>query len=478
MQTKTETNRQDPRKTLADKARETIEKAGLSLPKERRPRIGVAISGGPDSVALLSVGLSMGWEIEALHCNFHLRGAESDRDQSFVEELCGKSGIRLSTIDFDVTSRMTTQRGESVEMACRELRYEWFGRMARELHLDFIALGHHSDDNVETFILNALRGCGLAGVKGIPFRRGIFIRPLLKATRGEILAYLKEKGLVYVTDSTNAETEYGRNRVRNIILPTIESQFPGGTTRLAATAGILADQHRLFLSLLEERRRRYVGPAGELYLAKLIESENKEIAPTLLYHLLDGDLEPDRIDRLISSAGNSGKIYSGKDGREYLLDRGILSILPHGKASGSATERQQLPDFDIESLKSAPMTIATGIDGITYEARIISGSEFHPRRDPSYAWFDAGKISCTRLFTRLAAKGDRIEPFGMGGSTLVSDIFSDNKLSFTDKGRQLVVTDEEKIIWIPGLRNSRHYPVSPASENILELHMLNVAKKS
>ncbi len=466
-----------PHKTkLIEKVKSTLDKAALKLDRADK-RIGIALSGGADSVALLSVCLEMGWEVDALHCNFHLRGEESDRDQRFVTELCGRLGVGLSTISFNVASRMANTN-ESVEMACRELRYEWFAEMARKLHLDYIAIGHHRDDNAETFLLNALRGCGIAGVKGIPFQRGIYIRPLLDVSHQEILAYLEESGLPHVTDSTNAENEYGRNKIRNMILPEIEEHFPGGSRLIAKTARILSDQHRLLISLLKEKREKYVDRDGRIFVARLLENEDPDVVSSLLYHLLDGELEADRIDRLIACAGNSGKIYAGRDGNEYLFDRGILSLLPDNRQSDRETFTYEFPTLTINALKATPYRIDTGVDGMTIEARIVTRNEFKPLRDPSYAWFDTTLLSCGTIRFRHSVRGDRIEPFGMKGSTLVSDIFSDNKLSFNDKKKQLVMTAEDMIIWIPGLRNSRHFPVTVSTENILELHMLNVAKKS
>lgn len=476
MPTTTDSYKKEIRINFLNSVKTTIEKEGICGNKTSTPKVGIALSGGADSVALLSVCLELGWKVCALHCNFHLRNEESNRDQQFVEALCRNLNVTLYTIDFDVNLRRH-ETGESIEMACRELRYDWFRTMAREHKLDFIALGHHRNDNVETFLLNALRGCGLAGVKGIPQRRDIFIRPLLSVSREEILNYLNAMSLSYVTDSTNAETEYGRNKIRNIILPNIEEQFPGATARLAATTATLADQYRLFQKLINEKAQIYKGENGEIFLSNLLADEDRQTASTLLYHLLDGAIDSDRIERLIASSENSGKIYEGHNGICHLLDRGALIPINSSEAAAYTTWSVTLPKLSAEELQNSPIIISLHDNESFLSAKIIKRDDFHPTRDANYAWFDAEILSSADLTFRNPAIGDRIEPFGMNGSKLLSDIFSDNKLSLTDKQKISILTDGTNILWIASLRQSRHYAVTDSTENILELHILNIAKK-
>lgn len=477
MPTTTNSHKTAVRIRFINDVKKALERGGFDHKKLVTPNVGVALSGGADSVALLSVCRELGWGITALHCNFHLRGNESNRDQQFVESLCRDLNIELHTIDFNVEARRLST-GESIEMACRELRYEWFSKMANELTLDFIALGHHRDDNIETFLLNALRGCGLAGVKGIPRQRDIFIRPLLSISREEILKYIDASNLSFVTDSTNTETEYGRNKIRNIILPVIEEQFPGAADRLAATTATLTYQYNLFQKLLHEKAKSYKGENNEILLSKLLTDEEHETAATLLYHLLNGDLERDRIERLITSSGNSGKIYEGHSGRNYLLDRGALYPIDNNNIKTKITWTSRLPKLNIEELKFKPILIPIRENGLTLEVKVISRDEFSPTRDTNFAWFDAEQLSSAKITFRNHIIGDRIEPFGMSGSKLLSDLFSDNKLSLSDKQNIAIMTDETNIIWIPGLRTSRHYAVTNSTKNIIELHILNIAKKS
>ena len=174
----------------------------------------VALSGGADSVALLLLMHEAGYRIEAAHCHFGLRGEESDRDARFAADLCRRLGVRLHTVRFD-TRAEARSHGESIEMAARRLRYTWFADLLRRHDLSAVCVAHHMDDDVETMLLNLVRGTGIHGLTGMAYARPGVVRPLLDATRADILAYLAARGQDYVTDSSNADTAYKRNLVRH-----------------------------------------------------------------------------------------------------------------------------------------------------------------------------------------------------------------------------------------------------------------------
>lgn len=455
-----------------EKIRHYMRENGIDRLLSDNPKVGIALSGGPDSMAMLHLAVELGWHTVALHCNFGLRGEESERDEDFVTRHCMDAGIELHKVCFDVWKRMR-DTGESTEMACRELRYAWFREIASEKGLQAIALGHHMNDNIETFMLNALRGCGTGGGKGIPPTRDIFIRPLLCLSRREILHYLEEKGIPSVTDSTNAANDFSRNKLRNIILPAIEECFPGGGRRLDMTSRNIARDNRLLQSLVNEKRARYTCPDGSIAARLLFETERE--GATLLYHILSGDLDLETIIKIQRSIQSSGKFHTGRSGQRYLLDRGMLIPL---RDKSSATDLHLTIDRDELKATGETALLIPGTD-MRLNARLLTRQEFAPRRDASFAWFDAAILSQGgELTIRHTRTGDRIKPFGMKGSRLLSDIFTDCKLSVTDKERQTVVCLGEEIIWIPGIKNSRLHTVGSEVENILELHMLNVAKKS
>ncbi|MDE6769945.1 MAG: tRNA lysidine(34) synthetase TilS, partial [Muribaculaceae bacterium] len=188
----------------------------------------VAISGGADSIALLaSLASARHTQLLAAHCNFHLRGEESMRDQQFVEKICSDLGIRLLVHDFDVPEYQRQNPSTSLEMACRDLRYEWFRQLLSEYNYDRIATGHNADDNIETMLLNLLRGSGTTGLRAMLPDTGTVIRPLLTLHRNEIEAYLKTKGLDYIVDSSNLTSDFRRNFLRNDILPMLRQRWHG-----------------------------------------------------------------------------------------------------------------------------------------------------------------------------------------------------------------------------------------------------------
>lgn len=435
--------------------------------------VGVALSGGADSVALLSVLLRLGYPVVALHCNFHLRGEESDRDRRFAENLCRQLGVEILVTDVDTRARMAAT-GESLELAARNLRYDWFAQMAKRVPLRCVAIAHHSDDNAETFFLNALRGTGIAGLTGIPAVRDIYVRPLLCLSRREILDYLAAEGLDYVTDSSNLECDASRNKLRNRCFPVLDESFPDFRRQIQTTIDNLGADSRLLEALLAEKRRRYILPDGSIDLAALQTDEHEPLA--LLFHLLDKQISPDRLSLLLANSSSSGKIYESPTTR-WLLDRGRLIPLHHS-ATATGEISLPLPNAGATSECASP-TLLTLPDGQRIEISIISREEFSPRRDFNYAWFDLDALR------RLAQKpdggirfrhprtADRMRPFGMRGTRLVSDILTEQKLSIIAKAETWLLEAGGNILWITGIKTGTGATVSASTGTILQLRLIN-----
>ena len=235
-----------------------IEKEGLFSSENK---ILVALSGGADSVALLCILHTAGYRCEAAHCNFHLRGEESNRDEQFVRQLCEKYKINLHTIDFD-TTRYATEKHISIEMGARELRYNWFEKTRKDCQADVIAVAHHQDDSVETILLNLIRGTGITGLLGIRPRNGVVVRPLLCINREEIIHYLQSIQQEYVTDSTNLEDEYTRNKIRLNLLPLMQTINPSVKNNLIETSNYLNDVATLYNKYIEETKTKIITAEG------------------------------------------------------------------------------------------------------------------------------------------------------------------------------------------------------------------------
>ena len=248
-------------------------------------KIVVALSGGADSVALLRVLLQGGYTCVAAHCNFHLRGKESDRDAAFVQTLCTKLQVPLHIHDFDTKSYAEAHR-VSVEMAARELRYAWFEEVREQERAQVIGVAHHRDDSVETFLLNLVRGTGIQGLKGIAPKNGAIVRPLLDVGRTDILAFLASIGQDYVMDSTNQRDEFTRNKLRLNVLPLLREINPSVSETIAETARRLSEVDAVYRVAIMEACRRVKEGEDRIDIARLrMETAPQAVLFELLYPL-------------------------------------------------------------------------------------------------------------------------------------------------------------------------------------------------
>ncbi len=424
-------------------AKSAIERHALLLPGDK---VIVGLSGGADSTALLCVLKKLGYDCVAAHCNYHLRGNESDRDEAHARATALRLGVRFRSTDFDVAKEVTASpRPISTEMACRNLRYDWFDTLRREEKAAATAVAHHSHDNIETTLLNLFRGSGLSGLRGMrPENDRHVIRPLLNVSRSAIEDFLEAEGIDFVTDSTNRQCDYRRNRIRNRILPTIERDFPGACAGILKTIEHLNESDYFLLQAIDEKRKIYRGESGEINIGKLITSEPS--APYLLYMWLKSEgLSRRQTDSILCSAGNSGLIFKGRKST-FLLDRGILRQIH---------EDFQLPEFDD-----------------LYEVVRTDGNRLPEKRDKMEVYIDAAALTEGSLSVRTWANGDRIDPFGMRGSKAVSDIFSDAKIPVDAKKHWPILTLNEKILWVTGLRASRMFPVTNSTTSYLTIRYI------
>lgn len=403
----------------------------------------VALSGGADSVALLRILLSLGYNCVAAHCNFHLRGQESDRDEAFVRKLCTELSVPLEVVHFQ-TVVYATENGLSIEMAARELRYGWFEDIRKKYGASYIAVAHHKDDSVETFLLNLSRGTGINGLKGIKPKNGFVVRPLLNVGRGEILEYLQYLRQDYVTDSTNLENIYTRNKIRLDIIPLFQQINPSFCDSLMETASRLADVAAIYRGAITEALERVMESQYSVSIEKLM----MEIAPqAILFEWLSplgfNSAQIKDIERSLKST--SGKIFNSPN---WIL----------------------LRDRDCLLLKSKNM-----IENV-YElkTRLISvDSGFNVPRRNDIAYLDAGKL-CGDLSLRKWHSGDKFIPFGMKGFKKVRDYLRDRKISLFEKENIMVVTSGDEIVWVVNERIDNRFCVDSKTDNVLEIQVLPI----
>ena len=426
------------------------------MPAVANGKILTAVSGGADSVALLRVLAALGCNCIAAHCNFHLRGDEADRDEAFVRKLCHDIDIELRCTDFDVEAYKKSH-GVSTEMACRELRYDWFERQRAALGCSVIAVAHHRDDNIETFFLNLVRGSGITGLAGIKPCNGKIVRPLLGSSRDEIINYLKTLGQDYVTDSTNLENDYARNKIRNVMLPEISRLFPSAMAGIELTLDNLQGDYAVWSGAVEAFKRDAVEACGhgqiKINRRKLAASADPA---TLLNALLSHYGFNGEQTKAIASASRVGAVFESK---EYVAEVGRNDISVFSPGSFNNAETYALSDAGrIEKEK-----------GILIEI-VDNSPEFEFDRSGKTAYFDADATG-DRLTVRHWRQGDRFRPFGMKGTKKLSDYFNDRKFSLMQKLSTPIVEMQGRIVWIAGERAADDFRVTPSSRRILTMRV-------
>ena len=406
----------------------------------------VALSGGADSVALLRILCDLGYHVEAAHCNFRLRGEESDRDEQFVKSLCQTYDIPIHLIHFD-TAEYASLHQVSIEMAARNLRYGYFRQLRDDIGAETVCVAHHRDDAVETLLMNLLRGSGIHGLTGIRPRNGHIVRPLLDVSRQEILQYLHSIGQDYVTDSTNLQPDVLRNKLRLQLIPLLEQLSPGASDNIARSAHYLSEAEKVFNSAF-----------SPLHATLPISAVKDFPSPLCLLHEW---LSPLGFNRTQTDQILSG--LDGGSGREFTSPTHTLVI-----------DRDQL----IVEPVSTPMKPLIIPEPGTYridetaKIRIEEVGEAVVSRDPVIATLDAAAVRFP-LTLRTVEPGDIFQPFGMKGKKLVSDYLTDIKFNLLAKRRQRVLADATcTILWLVGLRTDHRCRITPDTRRILRVEFL------
>lgn len=416
----------------------------------------VALSGGADSVALLRILCDLGYRVEAAHCNFRLRGEESDRDEQFVKNLCKNLGVSLHLIHFE-TVEYATLHQVSIEMAARELRYRYFGQLLQDVGAETVCVAHHRDDAVETFLMNLLRGAGIHGLTGIRPHNEHIVRPLLCVSRHDILQYLDSIGQDYVTDSTNLQPDVLRNKIRLQLIPLLEQLSPGASDNIARSATYLSEAEKLYNASVKTHNGD--SPFCEMSISSLRDFPS----PLCLLHewLSPLGFNRSQIDQLLDSLdGGSGREFISPS-HTLIIDRDRIVVEPI-----SAPMRPVL----------IPEPGNYRVDG-QHLLKVESSSDIIVSKTNDCATLDAENIQFP-LTLRPVREGDAFCPFGMSGHRLVSDFLTDLKCSVHEKRRQLVVTDATgTFLWLVGLRTDNRFRVSDRTTSILSLTLYSATER-
>lgn len=413
-------------------------------------KILVACSGGLDSVVLAYLLKELNEDIGLAHCNFGLRGKESDGDQLFVVELSERWNLPVFTETFDTKKYAETNK-ISTQMAARDLRYQWFEEIRDDFQYDYIVTAHHADDDLETFLINFSRGSGLRGFIGIPEQNDFVVRPLLAFSREEIFTFAKEKELHWREDSSNAQKDYLRNQIRHDVIPPWKktatqwlSAFRRTQKNLKNSEALVQDYLQLVSQLVMEE-----GALGiSLSISKLNDLPNRE---ALLYELLApyGFTAWEDIDHLLSA--QSGKQIFSKTHR-LIKDREVLLLteIPLNEKN----EVRIITENEIQIEEPLKMSFIP-TDKMGYI-------------DNRTVYVDSEKITFP-LMLRKWQEGDVFQPFGMKGKKKLSKFFKDEKLSLAAKKEVWVLLSQHQIIWIVGLRMDDRFKITPTTNKILKI---------
>ncbi|MDD4199212.1 MAG: tRNA lysidine(34) synthetase TilS [Paludibacter sp.] len=412
----------------------------------------VGVSGGSDSIVLLDILLKSGYECIVAHCNFHLRTEESMRDQEFVRILAEKLKIPFVYIDFQ-TDNYAKEQGISIEMAARNLRYDWFEKISLEHGAQAIATGHHLDDNIETVLLNLTRGTGLKGLTGMPVRNGKVVRPLLSSSRVEIKQYIEENQLEFVEDSSNASTDIIRNKFRHVIIPLLEEINPAFRNSCKETIENLQGAYKIYqqeIAAIRNDIMHFSDTTLSIDYFKLIQHEEYQ---TILFELLRNyGFNRDQIGQITRSFQSaSGKqFYSGT--HCLLKDRNQLIVRPHVIISDNLSNS----------------TVDNKLNIRIFEKDIA----FKLSKDNQTIHLDADKVTLP-LKIREWQEADYFYPLGMKGKKKLSDFFIDLKINRFDKENIHVVLSGNQIVWVVGLRIDERFKVTEKTKRILEIKVVS-----
>lgn len=423
----------------------------------------VALSGGADSVALLLILKELGYNVDAMHCNFHLRGEESDRDENFCKEICATTGTELHIAHFN-TIEFCRMNHVSIEMGARNLRYDYFHKLRHDLNAESICVAHHKNDTAETLLMNIIRGTGVTGLTAIRPKNGAIIRPLLCISRNEIEEYLKERHQGYVTDSSNLVNDITRNKIRLDIMPILHEINPSVIDAISNTAEHMWQA----MPLIDESTRYYENKVKEdteygisINLHKLMQTP----APQhILYSLLSQyDISSSMIKQIYDNINaQTGKIWETEN-ITIATNRGRLLVEKRLDAVNSITI-PVVGTYNINNGHKLTVSIEEIHGGIQIDT------------SPNTALLDAATIKFP-LLLRKTMPNDRFIPLGMKGKKLVSDFLTDRKLSILQKKRQLCVIDSTgQIIWLVNHRINNTNRITDRTIKIVRLRYTGEAK--
>lgn len=421
----------------------------------------VACSGGVDSMVLVDVLLKLNHNISIAHCNFQLRGKESDEDELFLHDFAMKYNIPFYTIKFD-TKGYKQNKDVSTQMAARELRYNWFEQIRKENHYHSIAVAHHLDDQLETVLLNITKGTGIRGLTGMQPKNGYIIRPLLEISKQKILDYAKENNVAFREDSSNASDDYQRNLIRHQVVPQLQKINPSLHNSMIDFIDRMNDYETLTNQQIEVIKKKCYSEKNGIAEIKMGFIKAHKAGQTILFHLLKDFGYNSDVVQNIFDVKETGKQFFSETHR-VVTDRKSLFIVPKNVERENYLSFVQLPNQIV-------------FNNYKIQCSIVAVQELNIKPSNRYAYFDADKIEFP-LLIRYYKEGDYFYPFGMSkpktpgkvGKKKLSKYFKDEKFSLLEKENTAVLFSGEKLIWLVGYRIDDRFKVTDKTMTVLKM---------
>lgn len=425
-----------------------ILKENLFQPKDH---LLLAVSGGVDSVVLCELCHRSGYSFSIAHCNFQLRGDESVRDENFVRSLAERYGVRVHVKHFE-TESYAQQHKLSIQVAARNLRYQWFRELLSQFQIQKLLTAHHANDNVETVLMNFFKGTGITGLRGILPKQGDIVRPLLFATKETIKQFAEENKLSWVEDSSNTSDKYTRNFIRNQLMPVITEMYPQAESNLLSNIQRFREVEFLYRQTIEKNIKKLVEQKGAELHIPILKLKNTQAAATVLYEILHPlnftSKQAEEALHLIES--ETGK-YVASSTHRIFKNRNWLIISPNNTT---------IAENIIIEEGQASVQFTDGQLNFQHGDNVDTASNI--------ANIDAAEIKYP-LILRKWKPGDYFYPLGMRKKKKLARFFIDNKLSTTEKEKTWVLEMDKKIIWVIGQRIDDRFKITPNTQSSLKI---------
>ena len=441
--------------TLLKQFTDYISSNNLLLPGDK---LLLAVSGGVDSVVLCELCCQAGFDFGMAHCNFQLRGADSDRDEKFVRELAQKNNVEFHSVKFE-TKRVAGEKKVSVQEAARDLRYSWFEQIRKTGGYTYILTAHHADDNIETVLMNFFRGTGIKGLKGIEPRHEHIVRPLLFARRHQLEEFLESNNLKYVPDVSNLSDDYTRNYFRNQVIPLIKQSYPEVNDNILGNIARFREAEQLYRQAISVHKKKLLEIKGNEVYIPVLKLKKTEPLHVIVYEIArEYGFSSGQVEEIIALLDSDSGKYIQSPSHRIIKNRNWLIIAPLevGKADiviidGTGNWQSSAGNMKVE-LTTDPIPSTT---------QLKQASNFQANMDAAEIKFP--------LFLRKWKQGDYFYPLGMPKKKKLARFFIDTKLPKTEKEKIRVVEMDKKIIWIVGYRIDDRVKITDKTKSILKL---------